>query len=242
MVEQKSISENQLRRAAATAGLIAGAGAIIGSVLTYIAIKGNIETYVAEAYETELKKSRTLSVTTTTESAPMTPQQSYAQQEEFKADTIQGDLASKVGFAYEVDERECQRNNPGIFDDSCYGTMYDFTIRKFGSDIEQYLLVTYFTGGLFHSSSVHIIDKNADNIPDYISIGESKADLIVVIARNNEGILEYEFVDENGAKELFDAYTALYQDFKKKENIDERITVYQQHMVVGTREETEVKQ
>lgn len=241
MTKQESISENQLRRAAATAGLIAGAGAIIGSVLTYIAIRENIEKYVAQAYEAEAKKVRPLSVTTTTETAPMTPQQSYAQQEEFKTDTLQGDLASKVGFVYEVDERECQRNNTGIFDDSCYGTMYDFTIRKFGSDIEQYLSVAYFTGGLFHSSSVHIIDKNADNIPDYISIGESKADLTVVIARNSEGILEYEFVDEEGAMELFDTYTALYQDFKKKENIDERIAAYQQHMVIGTIEETEVK-
>lgn len=240
MAEQKSLSENQLKRAAATAGLIAGAGAIIGSVLTYLAIRGNIETYVAQAYEAEAKKARTLSVTMP-KTTPVMPSESYTKNEEFKADTPQGDLASKVGFAYEVDERECQRNNPGIFDDSCYGTMYNFTIKKFLGDIEQHLMVTYFTGGLFHSSIVSISDKDADNIPDYISIGDGKTDLRVVIARNSDGVLEYEFVNEQGAKELFDAYTALYQDFKKKENIDERIAAYQQRIVVGPIEETEVK-
>jgi hypothetical protein len=56
----------------------------------------------------------------------------------------------------------------------------------------------------------------------------------VSITRNSDGILEYKFVDKEGAKELFDTYTALYQDFKKQHTIDERIQAYQPSMVIGT--------
>ncbi len=234
MTEQKYLSETQLRRAAATAGVIAGAGAIIGSVLTYVMIKEYIETYVAEAYEAESKKSRTLSVNIITNGEPFTPPQSYSQDEQFKSDMPEGYLASKVGFKYEVDETTRDtKNTPLPFDDQIHGTKYDFVIRDFGG-IQQELSIFYFTGGVFHSSSVFIYDENGDNIPDYISLGESKADLTMTIRRNDKGILEYEFVDEKGAKELFDTYTTLYQDFKKQHTIDERIQAYQPSMVIGT--------
>ncbi|MFH1072853.1 MAG: hypothetical protein V1743_05480 [Nanoarchaeota archaeon] len=146
-------------------------------------------------------------------------------------------LDTKIGFRFEAEEVVEKKTDPSLPDiglsSGKYGTAYAFSISKFFHDPpEQTLIISYYCGGIFGSSSVFITDKDNDLIPDLIWIHDQVNNTEIWIRRNMQDLfsakshLTYENINEEGAKKLFDLYTAEYLRFRETYDIEQRIHDY----------------
>ncbi len=148
-------------------------------------------------------------------------------------------LVSKIGFKLEIDnlkhvKRDTSAPDIGLFFDK-YGTVYSFEVlNAILTDPPQaweQLMITYYNKD--RSGSVFITDKNHDDIPDDISIRDNINNTKIIIYRNKDGVLTFEkFVDEAGARTLFDQYTTEYQRFKKAYDVNQRILEYERQLKI----------
>ena len=135
--------------------------------------------------------------------------------------------SSKVGFSYTFSDTKRFSSSPsGLFPD-IFGTEYAFEVDDLFDFCEK-LTISYYAGERIDSPYVSVKDHNHDGTPDSVMLFDMINNTQISIKRNSEGILEYENVDEEGARQLFDYYSIEFTNFKKKHGIDELIEKYAQ--------------
>ncbi|NQU98963.1 hypothetical protein HQ533_05880 [Candidatus Woesearchaeota archaeon] len=213
---------------------------VIGYIAANITLKqrvdSRIEEIIGEFYEKEAKKFRSEFVLI---GPDYEVPDSFSVNETFQPahpETLDNYLLSKVGFKMEIQnlkfvERGTDMPNLGMFYDK-YGTDYTFEVNNFSEDnaIEK-LIIGHYEKNL--TSVVLITDENHDEIPDRICVFDYVNNTDITITRNRDGILEYENINEEGAKRLFDMYTYEYQTFKKEFRVDERIFEYEPKLEIN---------
>ncbi len=214
-------------------------GVCSSAVGTCVTLSRSIDDRVAAAYEQESKKYRTLNVNITQDQNPFDVPSFFSEKEDFKAKETKGRLAEKIGFSHHVDNTTTSMYNGIILGETVnfkQGEEYDFSLTDFSGETTQLLYVAYYTGhSLFPSSTVYLFDNNYDDIPDYIRLEDNRegAGPAIDINRNKHDELEYKHISEKGAREIFDLYTAMFQEFKQREDINTRINAYIPSMVIG---------
>lgn len=216
-----------------------GLPVLAAGLVGYCTARYTINNLVAEAYEKEAKKFRSeFSIACNENNQPAVIPELFSKDEKFKSANLSDSvLRSKVGFRHSAEDKVYKKATPnapdiGIFYRSL-GSGYEFSVEDNGVNVYEMLVISNFTGELFPTSEVFINDYNHDSIPDYINIRDQKNNTQITIRRNTgvlgikDSDLSFENVDEAGARQLFDLYSARYVDFKVRNGIDELILAYE---------------
>ena len=206
-------------------GVISAVGSYIGSNFR---LEERVSELVAVSYDAEVRKLK-VELNILSDGMSFEPDTSPASKERFVPDNADGlsrleaYLLSKVGFKFPYSEKK-----------ELDASEYIYKIQKgiHGTPVEGYLsidnmlLVSSNWSSGRTKSFIQLYDSDNDNIPDRIRITDEVSNKGIAIRRNEDGILEYEDIDEAGAKKLFSFYTRVYQGFKVRHKIDELVRAF----------------
>ncbi|MBI2105427.1 hypothetical protein HYT56_01155 [Candidatus Woesearchaeota archaeon] len=199
--------------------LVAGFSGMLGGYLeTHLTLERKVEKLVPEQFRRELGEFKA----TFNFYGNFDPAGLYSGNEKFAAGTIPANYwETRVGFQYRTGSVE-----------ELIGTNYNFSIKSgLMRGAREILSITNYDGDILGTSIV-IYDEDHDNIPDDISIKDEKNNTEISIERNKSGTFVFDNVDEEGARKIFDYYLMVFQQFKRDNNIDERIASWRPKLEV----------
>ena len=197
-----------------------------------VALNKRVENLVSEAYDNEAARFRAdFSISCNGNNEPAEIAGMFSRKHEFKpAKEKVSYLETKIGFRYGVDDTRCvetgKKSIVGLPVSVCIGAKYDFSVDRTSGDVSETLYIGNFSGdGLFPASKIFVSDTNHDGLPDRIYIMDEKNNTEISI-RNRKGNIEYENINEQGARQLYDLYALKFNAFKIEHDIDRAILDY----------------
>lgn len=202
--------------------------------------------YVEEAYNAEAVKFRLEFITSCDEDGrPVDIPKTFSKDETFKPAKIEKSvLEQKIGFEFRADNLVCGKIE-GLWD-RCVGQEYVFSVETATiGDTQENLTIYNYSGQIaissYISSYISLHDYDHNGLLDWISISDKENNTSIHITRGRNGELEYDNINEDGAKQLYDLYTSKFNAFKTQYGIDKKILDYEPKMEIKeiTLEKTE---
>jgi hypothetical protein len=190
---------------------------LVGGTISYGIFNNNLEKKVSKFYEKESKKFRVDVNIEGTDSAF-----NFSDYKKFISSNKDNYYSTKEGFIYIFEDIEKERRENSIYENK-YGQEYTYSIT--GNETKpQNLRITYYDKYYKNYASI-VASENDEIINIYLSDNENNTN--VCIRKNYFGEFEYENVDEEGAKKLYDYFQTEFLKFKKEHNLEKKIKNYQ---------------
>ncbi len=190
---------------------------LIGGSMSYGIFQNNLEKKVSKLYERESKKFRVDVDIGCTDSIF-----NFSDYEKFVSGNKDNYYSNKQGFTYVFEDIE-EETRENSFYKNRFGQEYTYSINQNPSS-PQNLRIMYFDK--HHKNSVYL-EASEDNQIEKIYMNDGKNNTDIWIRKNYFGKFEYENVDEEGAKKLYDYFQTEFLKFKKEHELEKLIKNYE---------------
>ena len=137
-------------------------------------------------------------------------------------------LDSKVGFKFKIEKESSDFATSYLAGnaDQWTKTLYNFEVKNSSNGAYANFGINMLDGGFKTVYSISIDDQEYNGVPDRVYVQDGINNTEVSIYRSHTGELEYQGIDQEGAKVLFGTMMYKYQEFRALNLIDALLDSY----------------